>query len=118
MKKVTAGACLIALTLTACAKSPDKISADYVSPTVYSSKNCGEIVSERNAIATRVNKLADDQQSKATSDAVATGVAIVLFWPAAFLLATGDDHENELASTKGHYEALTQAGIKQGCFSV
>ena len=53
---------------------------------------------------------------KATNDAVAVGVATVLFWPAAFLVASGNDYSAQLASMKGNYEALTAAGMAKGCF--
>ncbi|MGI9476177.1 MAG: hypothetical protein ACR2PI_05705, partial [Hyphomicrobiaceae bacterium] len=56
------------------------------------------------------------QDEKATSDAVATGVAIVLFWPAAFLVSGGDGQTAaELAKLRGQMEAIEQASIKRRC---
>ena len=43
-------------------------------------------------------------------------VGLIVFWPALFLIAAGKDKEAELASYKGTYEALEQAGIKKRCF--
>lgn len=104
-------------TLGACASRPEKIHATYVSPATYSSYNCKSIIAERNSVVNKTNELSGAQKKKATDDAVATGVALVLFWPAAFLLAAGTDLEPQIASLKGNYEALTAAGHQKGCFT-
>ena len=109
---------IVALSLVSgCASQPGKVSAAYVSPTVFESSSCKEIVDERTRIAERVADVAGDQQRKATGDAVAVGVGVIVFWPALFLLAAGKDKEAELASLKGNYDALNAAGVKKGCFT-
>ena len=55
------------------------------------------------------------QDDVATKDAVAMGVGMVLFWPALFFLAAGDDKQAELANLKGQYEALESAAIQKNC---
>lgn len=100
-----------------CATHPENIKGTYVSPSVYGPSSCEEIVEERNRIAEQVAIIAGDQKKKATGDAVAMGVGLVVFWPALFLLAAGKDKEAELAAYKGNYDALNQAGVKKGCFS-
>lgn len=72
-------------------------------------------MAERNEIVGRVNMLTAQQKKAADNDAVATGVALLLFWPAAFALAASDDHSTALSSAKGHYDAVTQQMRKQGC---
>ncbi len=114
--KSLVGAIALSL-LGACASQPEKIQATYVSPSTYSSYSCKSIVAERNSVVNKVNELSGAQKKKATNDAVATGVALVLFWPAAFLVAAGSDLEPQIASLKGNYEALTAAGRQKGCFT-
>jgi hypothetical protein len=55
------------------------------------------------------------QDKQATSDAVATGVAVVLFWPAAFLVQGDKGNAAQLASLKGQYNAVYQEAIRKGC---
>lgn len=115
MRKSLSG--LVALaTLSACAPQPEAVTATYVSPSTYSSYNCRAIVAERNRVVQKVDELTGVQKKKASNDAVATGVGMVLFWPALFLLGTGSDVEPQLASMKGNYDALTAAGTQKGCF--
>jgi hypothetical protein len=40
---------------------------------------------------------------------------LILFWPALFFLASGDDKKAELAHLKGEYEALEHAAIQKNC---
>lgn len=102
--------------LAACATPPEKVTATYVSPTTYSSYNCKAIVAERNRIVSKVNELTGVQKKKADSDAIAMGAGMILFWPALFALGAGSDVEPQLASMKGHYDALTAAGTQKNCF--
>lgn len=115
MKKPISALLALAL-LAACAPEPDSIAATYVSPSTYSSYNCRSIVAERNRVVQKVNELTGVQKKKASNDAVATGVGLVLFWPALFMLGTGSDVEAQLATMKGNYDALTAAGTEKGCF--
>lgn len=55
------------------------------------------------------------QDSKATGDAVATGVGIVLFWPALFFIKGDSTTAAELARLKGEMEAIEQTSIKKNC---
>jgi hypothetical protein len=59
--------------------------------------------------------LAGAQDQKRTNDQIATGVAIVVFWPAAFFVG-GDGHVSaELAQMKGQMNAIEQASIQKRC---
>jgi hypothetical protein len=61
------------------------------------------------------------QDQKVLIDVAATGVAVVVFWPAAIFVAgegfiEGDGQEApELARLKGEYEALEKIAIEKNC---
>ncbi|MDQ0466947.1 hypothetical protein QO010_004744 [Caulobacter ginsengisoli] len=107
-------AAVIASTTTACATSPDKISASYVSPLQYQGYDCDQIRAEMMRVNSRVREVAAEQRKSAKNDAIAVGVGLVLFWPALFFLATSDQKE-ELARLKGEYDALDQSAIQKKC---
>lgn len=106
-----------ALALTACASSPDSISAQYVSPLQYQNYSCEQLGAESQRIGTRVAEVTGQQQAKSTSDAVATGVGVVLFWPALFFLGSGSDKKEELSRLKGESDAIQQAAIQKSCMT-
>lgn len=56
-----------------------------------------------------------EQNKKAQNDAVATGVALVLFWPAAFLIKGDQGSAAELARLKGEMDAIERASIARRC---
>lgn len=110
--------CLIALGaqvgLSACASNSSDISPSYVSTMQYQDYNCKQIGKEASRIARRVGEISSAQDDKASGDAVAMGVGMVLFWPALFFIS-GDDHKEEIARLKGEYEALEQVSIEKNC---
>jgi hypothetical protein len=55
------------------------------------------------------------QDSQATKDSVVTGVAIVVFWPAAFFVGGDRGNAAELGRLKGEADALEQVSIKKNC---
>ena len=61
------------------------------------------------------NNLAGVQDEKAADDAVATGVALVLFWPAAFMIKGDGATAHQLASLKGQLGAIEQQSIAKQC---
>ncbi|MFC3077772.1 hypothetical protein ACFODL_06695 [Phenylobacterium terrae] len=101
--------------VAACATSPDKISGTYVSPIQYSNYDCDQIRMEMVRISNKVAEVSGQQKRQASNDAVAMGVGLVLFWPALFFLAGGNDRKEELANLKGQYDALTSAAIEKKC---
>jgi hypothetical protein len=104
------------MVLSGCAKSADDVVSAYQSPMLYANWTCGQIAAEQGEVRGRVVALAQKQDGAATRDAVAMGVGLILFWPALFVLAAGDD-EGELASLKGRDEALRSAAAAKGCTS-
>jgi hypothetical protein len=51
------------------------------------------------------------QDSQATKDAVATTAAVIIFWPAAFLVQGDKNNAAQLAQLKGQMDAIQQASI-------
>jgi hypothetical protein len=55
------------------------------------------------------------QDQKANNDAVATGVGVVLFWPALFFIKGDAASAQEIAQLKGDMDAIEQANIQKKC---
>ena len=105
----------IVATLAGCASSADKIGAQYVSPLQYSAYGCDQLSLEAQRISARVAHVSGVQDQKATNDAIVTGVAIVVFWPAAFFVGGNDQNTAELARLKGEFETIEQVAIQKKC---
>ena len=60
-------------------------------------------------------ELSGAQDQKRTTDQIATGVAIVVFWPAAFLVGGDGQVAAQLAQMKGQMNAIEQASIQKKC---
>jgi hypothetical protein len=72
----------------ACASYSEKTPATYVSPVIYEHLSCRQIAEEAARVSRHAAEVAGVQDSQATKDSVITGVAIVVFWPAAFFVAS------------------------------
>jgi hypothetical protein len=105
----------LALTAAGCASRSDNIAAAYVSPNNYASYTCPMLREEATRVSSRAIQASGAQDSKATNDAVATGVAVVLFWPAAFLIKGEGASAAEVARLKGEMDAIEQASIQKRC---
>jgi len=55
------------------------------------------------------------QSSQASKDAVATGVSLILFWPALFFIGGDKQTAAQVAQLKGEMQAIEQANISKGC---
>jgi len=55
------------------------------------------------------------QDEKATKDAVATTVGVIVFWPALFLIGGNDQQTAELARLRGELEAIEQVSVRKRC---
>lgn len=115
MKIIIAPALCAALTISACASSPESISAQYVSPMTYQSYNCDQLRQELQRVGSRVTEVTGQQRQKANTDAVAMGVGLVIFWPALFFMAMGQDKRDELGRLKGEYDALQINATEKQC---
>jgi len=103
------------LMLAGCASASKDITSSYVSPLQYQSFSCQQIAAEAQRVSGKATELSGVQDEKVSKDAVTTGVAIVLFWPAAFLVGGNGQTAAELASLKGQFDALQQASIAKNC---
>jgi hypothetical protein len=66
-------------------------------------------------LSVRAAELTGQQNKRATGDAVAMGVGLILFWPALFFIKGNDAQEAELARVKGEMEAVQKASIAKQC---
>ena len=110
---VTAG--LVVATIGACASSSNDIRASYVSPLQYQGYTCQQISAEAARVSSRAAEAAGVQDTKRTNDQIATGVAVVVFWPAAFFVGGDGQAAAELGRLKGEYEALEKISIERKC---
>lgn len=106
---------IAAILVSGCASSSSEISAAYVSPLMYQNHNCQQLAMEAQGVSTRAAQVAGVQDSKRTNDAIATTVAIVVFWPAAFAVKGDGATAAELAQLKGQMNAIEQASIVKKC---
>jgi hypothetical protein len=105
----------VGLALGACAKRSENVAAAYVSPLAYEQFNCRQLAEEAGRVSQRAAELAGVQDRKRTGDIVATTAAIVVFWPAAFLVGGDDAQTAELARLKGEFEALQRVSVQKNC---
>ena len=108
-------AAAIAMLAGACASGSGDISAAYVSPMAYTSYSCPQLREEATRVSSRAAAASGAQDQKAQNDAVATGVAIVLFWPAAFLIKGDGASAAEVSRLKGEMEAIEGASVQKRC---
>jgi hypothetical protein len=108
-------AALAALLLAGCASSSSDITPTYVSPIMYQNHTCPQLAQEAQAISARAAQVAGAQDQQRTNDQIATGVAIVVFWPAAFLVGGNRQTAAELAQLRGQMVAIEQASISKRC---
>lgn len=114
MKPIAVAALCAGLIVSACATHPNDIQASYVSPMTYSAYTCDQIREENLRVTARVNEVTGAQRSRANRDTAAMTVGLVLFWPALFFMANGDQ-KDELSRLKGEYDALQLAGTQKQC---
>jgi hypothetical protein len=106
---------LCAIFCAGCASSSSDIRPQYVSHLQYQHLSCKQIAAEAERLSRRVAEVSGVQDEKASSDAVATGVALVIFWPAAFFIKGDGAAAAELGRLKGEFEALERVSIDKGC---
>jgi hypothetical protein len=101
--------------LAGCASSAADITPAYVSPVTYQSYTCQQLGMEAQAVSARAAALSGAQDSQRTKDTIATTAAVVIFWPAAFLVGGDKQNAAELAQMKGQMVAIEQASIAKKC---
>ena len=118
MKRVLLGAAaltVLGFALTGCATRSQDIVSAYVSPIQYESYSCAQLREEAARVSSRAALASGMQDQNATSDAVATGVALVVFWPAAFLVHGNGANAQEVSQLKGDMDAIEQANVRKRC---
>lgn len=105
----------LAISLAACASSADNIEAAYVSPINYQTYTCTQLQQEAERVSQRAIAVSGQQDRRATGDAVATGVALVVFWPALFFIRGDSAQASEVARLKGEMEAIEKVSIQKNC---
>ncbi|WP_230533490.1 hypothetical protein [Microvirga roseola] len=118
MKTITKLAALalpVALSAAGCASRSEDVSAAYVSPAAYASYSCRELGAEAQRVSSAAASAAGAQDSQRTKDAVATTAALVIFWPAAFLVGGDNAKTAELARLRGHMQAIEEASVQKKC---
>jgi hypothetical protein len=98
-----------------CAKRAENVAATYVSPLAYDQFNCRQLAEEAGRVSQRAAELSGVQNKKRTGDIVATTAAVIVFWPAAFLVSGDDAQTAELARLKGEFEAIQKVSIQKRC---
>jgi hypothetical protein len=106
---------LLAVCFAGCASSANEITPSYVSPLQYQYLSCQQIAAEAERVSQRASQVAGAQDEKATNDAVATGVGIVLFWPVLFMVKGDGQTAAELGRLRGEFEALERVSIEKNC---
>lgn len=114
MKKVLSSFLALAL-ITGCSTASKDIVPTYVSPLQYSDYDCDQLRAEIIRINTRVNTITGKLDKNRENDNMATGVTMVLFWPAVFFLGGTKEQEAEFARLKGESQAVEQVSIQKKC---
>ena len=115
MRTTISVALMSAMTLSACADKSENIQSTYISPLQYQNYSCRQLGEEGARVSARASQIAGVQDKNAQNDAVATGVSLVLFWPALFFIGGNKENAAELARLKGEMEAIEKASIQKNC---
>jgi hypothetical protein len=103
------------IALVGCASRSKDVSAAYVSPVLYQGLTCEQLALEAQTISSRAAMAMGQQDQKATNDAVAVTVGLVIFWPALFFMSGASAPTAEVARLKGEMQAIEQASIRNNC---
>ena len=102
--------------MSACASSPSKMSATYVSPVPYSGYTCEQIQSEMDGIDSRCKELYASLEKEANIDKVQVAVGALVFWPALLFVEGGDGPEAlEYKELLGKAKALESVAKDKQC---
>lgn len=115
LRRSVPAALVVSGLLAACAQNPKDITPSYVSPVLYQNLTCEQLTLEAQRVSARAVELTGTQQQKASNDAVAMGVGLVIFWPALFFIKGDKQTAAELARLRGELEAIQQASIAKNC---
>ena len=106
---------LAAAILAGCATRASDVAPAYVSPLTYDRFSCDQLRDEATRVSSRAIAATGAQNQRAKNDAVATGVTLILFWPAVFLVRGDGAQAAELARLKGEMDAIEQVSTRKDC---
>jgi hypothetical protein len=109
------GIVVLCAALGGCASAAADITPAYISPVTYQQYNCMQLSQEAQAVSARAAALSGAQDRQRTNDGLATAAAVVIFWPAAFLVGGDKQTAAELSQMKGQMVAIEQASIAKKC---
>jgi hypothetical protein len=72
----------------------------------YQSYTCPQLAEEAQRVSAQAATATGVQDHQATSDAVATGVGLIIFWPSLFFIGGDKVNAAQLAQLKGEMEAI------------
>ena len=115
MKLISILALVPIVSLTGCATPPRDIAPTYVSPVLYENLSCDQLRLEAANLSARAAEAYGIQERNSTGDAVATGVALVVFWPAVFFMKGNGMDAANVARLKGEMQAIEQVNRTKNC---
>lgn len=104
-----------ALILAGCAEKSADIAPSYVSSSRYDTMNCRQLGAEAQTVSDRARSAIQAQDKKASNDAAAATVGMILFWPALFMIKGDGSQAAEVARLKGEREAIEAANRARNC---
>ena len=113
--KITTLALFLLFIVTGCASSPNEMAASYVSPLIYQSYDCQQLVMESDRVSRRVQSMHAKLDEKESDDSAKMAVGLILFWPALFFLDGDEDGAIEYKRLMGESEAVHQAAVAKKC---
>ena len=108
---------LLVFVFYGCATHPSDIHTVSVSPLIYQSYTCNQILMEADRVSRRTQQLYASLESTADTDDAQMTIGLLLFWPALFFLdgSGGGPQGAEYARLKGESEALQRLAITKNC---
>jgi len=91
------------------------MTASYVSPLIYQSYDCQQLIMESDRVSRRVQSMHAKLDDKSSSDTTTMTVGLILFWPALFFLDGDEDGAIEYKRLMGESEAVQQAAVAGKC---
>lgn len=101
--------------LAGCATPPKDIAPAYVSTGLYENLSCAQLRNEAEGVSARAAVAFGQQEKNRSQDAAMTGVALIVFWPAAFFMKGDGADAAEVARLKGEMQAIEQVNRIKNC---
>ena len=103
------------LLFSACAKSTDEISPQYISPMQYNSYSCKQLQMEMSSVSSHISQVGGVVNDTASSDEAEMAAGLIILWPTLFFLDGDTPQAAEYARLTGEFKALEKAAIQKEC---